>query len=97
MAGFRVEIRPKAKSITYRYGDGTTSGPTTSLGGAYPTGDIVKAYTHAGAYAVRADATYTGEFRVNGGQWIDIPGEVTIQGIPQMLTVTTAKNRLVTR
>lgn len=97
MAGFRVEIRPRAKSITYVYGDGTTSGPTTSLGGPYPEGDITKSYPQAGDFTVRADATYTGEFRVNGGEWIDIPGDVTIQGTPETLTVKTAKARLYTR
>ena len=96
MAGFRVEIRPKAKSLTYVYGDGTSSGPTTSLGGPYPEGDITKAYPRSGNFTVRADATYTGEFRVNGGEWIDIPGDVTIRGTPETLQVKTAKARLVT-
>jgi hypothetical protein len=95
MAGFRVEIRPKVKSITYVYGDGTTSGPTTSLGGPYPTGDITKTYQQAGDFAVRADVTYAGEFRVDGGQWIAIPGDVTIRGTAENLTVTTAHARLV--
>ena len=97
MAGFRVEIRPRAKSITYVYGDGTTSGAVTSLGGPYPEGDITKSYAKSGDFTVRADATYTGEFRVNGGEWIDIPGEVTIQGTPETLQVKTAKARLYTR
>ena len=95
MAGFRVEIRPAVKSITYDYGDGSTSGPTTSLGGPFPEGDITKTYLRAGAFAVRADVTYSGQFRVNGGQWIDIPGDVTIRGTAQTLTVKTAHARLV--
>jgi hypothetical protein len=97
MAGFRVEIRPSARSINYVYGDGTSSGPTTSLGGPYPEGDITKVYPRAGSFMVRADVTYTGQFRVNGGEWIDIPGDVTIQGTPETVTVKTAKARLVTR
>lgn len=95
MAGFRVEIRPKVKSITYDYGDGSTSGSTTSVGGPYPDGDITKTYTRAGDFAVRADVTYTGEFRVNGGQWIAIPGDVTIRGTAATLAVRTAHARLV--
>ena len=95
MAGFRVEIRPKVKSISYVYGDGTTSGATTSLGGPYPEGDITKTYTRAGDFTVRVDVTYAGEFRVNGGQWIDIPGDVTIRGTPETLTVKTAHAVLV--
>jgi hypothetical protein len=95
MAGFRVDIRPWAKSITYVYGDGSTSGPTTSLGGSYPEGDITKTYASAGTFAVRADVTYTGEYRVNGGAWVDIPGDVTVRGIPETLQVKTAHARLV--
>lgn len=95
MAGFRVEIRPQVKSITYDYGDGSTSGSTTSVGGPYPDGDITKTYTRAGDFAVRADVTYTGEFRVNGGQWIAIPGDVTIRGTAATLAVRTAHARLV--
>ena len=89
-------IQPTAKSITYGLGDGTSSGPTNSLGGPYPEGDITKAYPRAGDFTVRAGATYTGQFRVNGGEWIDIHGDVTIQGTPETLTVKTAKARLVT-
>ncbi|GAA2160671.1 hypothetical protein [Pedococcus bigeumensis] len=95
MAGFRVEIRPQVKSITYDYGDGSTSGATTSLGGPFPAGDVTKTYSRAGEFSVRADVTYSAEFRVNGGQWIDIPGEVTIRGTAETLTVKTARARLV--
>lgn len=96
MGGFAVEIRPVAKTITYVYGDGSTSGPTTSLGGPYPKGDITKTYSHAGTFAVRADVVYGGQFRVNRGQWVDIPGTVTIRGASETLQVRTAKARLVT-
>lgn len=95
MAGFRVEIRPTVKRVTYDYGDGSTSGPTTSLGGPYPEGDVTKTYTRAGDFTVRVDVTYAGEFRVDGGPWIDIPGDVTIRGTPETLSVRTAHARLV--
>jgi hypothetical protein len=97
MAGFAVEIRPVAKSLTYVYGDGSTSGPTTSTGGPYPGGDITRTYTRAGTFAVRVDVTYGGQFRVSRGEWIDIPGTVTIRGTSEDLSVRTAQARLVTR
>jgi hypothetical protein len=97
MLGFRVEIRPVLGSVEYVYGDGTTSGPTNSLGGPYPDGDIRKAYDHAGTFPVRADVTYRGQFRVGGGAWIDIPGDVTVRGAPEDLQVKTAHARLVTQ
>jgi hypothetical protein len=96
MAGFRVDIRPRLKSVVYVYGDGTTSGPTGSLGGPYPDGDIRHEYPKGGSYQVRADVTYGGQYRVNGGAWITIPGDLTIQGTPETLQVKTARARLVT-
>jgi hypothetical protein len=95
MAGFSVEIRPTLKSVNYVYGDGTSSGPTESLGGPYPEGDITKAYAETGTFPVRADVTYGGQFRVEGGGWIDIPDQVVVRGTPEPLAVKTAKARLV--
>lgn len=45
---------------------------------------------------MRADVTYTGQFRIGGGEWVDIPGTVTINGTPVTVTVATARSRLVT-
>ena len=95
MLGFDVQIRPLLESVEYVYGDGTTSGPTTSRGGPYPSGDIRKAYDRSGTFPVRADVTYRGQFRVGGGEWIDIPGTVSVQGTPENLQVKTAHARLV--
>ena len=53
MLGHRVEIRPRVQSLTYVFGDGQSSGPTTSMGGTYPKGDVVHAYGAAGRYATR--------------------------------------------
>lgn len=94
MSGFRVDIRPKLVGIVYVYGDGAASEPTTSLGGPYPTGDIVHEFAKGGSYQARADVTYGGQYRVNGGAWITIPGQVTIQGTAETVQVKTAKARL---
>jgi hypothetical protein len=94
LLGYRVEIRPALQSVTYHFGDGTSLGPTTSAGGSYPEGDVTKAYDQPGTYAVRADVAYTGQFRVGGGAWIDIPATVTIRGTEETLTVRTARARL---
>ena len=92
--GLTVRIKPTLKTITYTFGDGTSHGPTTSLGGPYPTGDIIKAYTTQGTYNTTATATLTGQVSLNNSEWIDIPGEAHIDGPPTTLTVLTAKNRL---
>lgn len=95
LQGQSIEIRPRLKSVTYHLGE-TVIGPTTSLGGPHPTGDIRATYTRAGSHDVRADIVYTGQFRVAGSGWIDIPGEVDLQGTPVTLTVREARSRLYT-
>ncbi len=92
--GFRVEIRPNVTSYTYHFGDGTTLGPTEDPGGPYPEGAIRHTYQQPGTYPARVDTVYSGQFRVNGGQWIDIPDTVTIQGTTSQLQVLEAVTRL---
>lgn len=40
LLGYTVRIRPTFHTNQYHYGDGQSSGPTTSFGGTYPDGDI---------------------------------------------------------
>jgi len=95
LLGNQVRIRPTVESYTYVFGDGTTSGPTSSPGGIFPDGDITHAYTKAGTYTSHIDITYGGEFSVGGGAWIPIPDTATVAGLLQPLTVKTAHARLV--
>lgn len=94
MLGFRVDIKPSLKSVVYHFGDGTAYGPTTSLGGPYPSGDVVKTYSRPGTYRVYAEAVYSGQFRIGRGAWINIPGTVPITGTSVDLVVKTATARL---
>jgi hypothetical protein len=96
LLGFSVDIRPRLDAVTYHFGDGATAGPTTDLGGPHPTGGIVHEYSQKGSFPVRADITYGGQFRVNGGDWSDIPGTATITGTESTLTVMESRARLVT-
>lgn len=93
LLGHEVEIRPRLESITYHLGE-RTAGPTKDLGGPYPDGTVVQTYTRPGEQQVRADIVYSGQFRVGGSAWIDIPGTVELQGTPVTLTVREAKARL---
>ncbi|WP_147064279.1 hypothetical protein [Knoellia locipacati] len=94
LLGYRLEIQPIVRSLTYVYGDGNSSGPTESLGGPHPDGAIRWTYTRAGAMATRLDTTYGARFRLQGGAWMTIPDTVTVQGTPVTLTVREAKARL---
>jgi hypothetical protein len=97
LLGYDVRIRPTLEHFSYVFGDGTTFGPTSSMGGRYPDGNITRTYTRAGSYRTHVDITYGGEFSVNGVAWTRIPDTVVIAGTPQTLTVRTAKSRLVSR
>lgn len=97
LLGQPVQIRPTLDHFSYVFGDGTTSGPTTSGGGPYPSGDITHSYPTAGIYNTHVDITFGGEFSVSGGAWVPIPDTVTVAGPLQALTVKTAHSRLVIR
>jgi hypothetical protein len=94
LLGYRVEIRPLLRDITYVYGDGQVDGPTTRTGGPFPSGDVRHEYRTPGDVVVRADVTLGGQFRVVGGPWIDIPAQVRVPGATQTLRVATASARL---
>lgn len=92
--GYAVRIRPTLSSVTYHFGDGSSEGPTTSLGGGYPNGDITHEYVQAGDVAPHITVVYGGEYSVNGSAWATIPGTATIEGPSRPLEVLTSTNRL---
>ena len=68
---------------TFRYGDRTSSGPVQEAGGGYPDGAIKHTYSKPiEAAQVTVDSQLTGEFRVNGGEWIDIDTVANLQNEP---------------
>ena len=63
LLGYRIDVRPRLKSVTYHLGTATV-GPTTSLGGPHPAGDIRATYPRPGTHEISVDIVYTGQFRV---------------------------------
>ncbi|WP_151524222.1 hypothetical protein [Serinicoccus kebangsaanensis] len=94
LIGHEVRIRPTLIGATYVTGDGASIGPTDSLGGPYPEGDITHEYTDAADVAPYISVEYGGEVSVNGGDWSEIPSTVVIDGPTSPLEVLTSKNRL---
>lgn len=92
--GYEVRIRPLLDSATYHFGDGESAGPTTSLGGPHPTGDITHEYTSANTVEPHITAVYGGEVSVDGGAWSLIPGTAMVDGPLNPLEVLTSRNRL---
>lgn len=98
LLSWSVEFRVSSRSYTFHYGDGTSSGRVSDAGGGYPSGSIRHTYATPNETAqVRVDSQLTGQFRVNGGEWIDVDTIADLQNEPvTTLVVTEAKARLYT-
>lgn len=92
--GYQVRIRPTLESATYYFGDGTSEGPTSSLGGPHPSGDVRHEYTSATLVEPHITVVYGGEVSVDGSAWSVIPGTATIDGPVNPLDVLTSTSRL---
>lgn len=92
--GHEVRIRPNLQNVTYHFGDGSSVGPTQSLGGGYPDGDITHEYPGAGTVNPSIVVVYGGEVSVDGGEWMPIPGTATVDGPTVDLQVLESRNRL---
>lgn len=98
LLSWSVEFRVSSRSYTFHYGDGTSSGRVSDAGGGYPSGSIRHTYAAPNETArVRVDSQLTGQFRVNGGEWIDVDTIADLQNEPvTTLVVKEAKARLYT-
>ncbi|WP_345454375.1 hypothetical protein [Nocardioides marinquilinus] len=95
LLGQQVTIEATPSEYVYRFGEGA-SARTASPGGPYPRGDVTHVYRAKGSASPSVDTVYTGRYRVNGGQWIDIPAPLTVAGAPVTLQVIEIGPRLVT-
>lgn len=95
LLGHRVQIKPVLESNTFRFGDGTSLGPTGSRGGGYPDGDVKHTYLERGTFSASVTTVYGGQFAVDGGAFTDLPGTATIAGPVQPIQVLEATGRLV--
>lgn len=94
IVGHEVRIRPTLVGVTYLTGDGSSIGPTTSLGGPYPTGDITHEYLAAANVSPSITVEFGGEVSVDGDEWSTIPGSASVEGPGSPLEVLTSENRL---
>lgn len=94
LLGQRVDLRIRAHSYTWHFGDGETI--TTSRPGApFPKLLITHNYLRTGAYRPAMDTTWVADYRVGGGAWQSVPGSVTIEGDPANLRAIEARPTLV--
>lgn len=94
LLGQRVDLHIVPSRFGWRFGDGHVLA-TTDAGASYPDLRITHDYQRQGDVRPAVDTTYTATYRVNGGPWGDVPGSVTIPGVPVGLEVLTATPTLV--
>lgn len=98
LLSWSVEFKIDSQSYNFHYGDGSSSGTVEDAGGGYPEGSVKHTYTKPiDAASVSVDSRLTGQFRVNGGDWVDIDTVADLQNEPvTTLQVREAKARLYT-
>jgi hypothetical protein len=90
LLGRQVQVMATPASYTWHYGDGTST-TTKRPGAPYPAKDVTHNYTDAHTTVqTSVDVTYSGRFRVGNGDWLSIPGSVTIAGPSTPLRVSEA-------
>ncbi len=96
--GYSVDVHIEPASYTWHWGDGSTQ-TTTDPGHPYPAKDITHTYVHATgpaeSLAVSVDVTYSARYAVDGGDWADIPDNITITGPRTPLPIKQASAVLV--
>jgi hypothetical protein len=94
LLGQRVDLHIVPSGFGWRFGDGEAL-TTADAGAPYPDLRITHSYQRKGGVTPAVDTTYTATYRVNGGPWADVPGSVTVPGVPVGLQVLTATPVLV--
>ena len=96
IAGQAVTIRALPTTYTFNFGDGAVTRSATP-GRPHPNLDITHSYVRTGDVVVRLDTTYSGEYRIGGGDWVAIPETLTVAGANQDLEIVEALPQLVIR
>jgi hypothetical protein len=94
LLGQRVDLHIVPSGFGWRFGDGKSL-ETADAGAPYPDLRVTHTYQRKGDVAPAVDTTYTATYRVNDGPWADVPGSVTVAGVPVGLEVLTATPVLV--
>ncbi|WP_253905145.1 PKD domain-containing protein [Arthrobacter sp. H14] len=93
VAGYQIEVNAKPVAYQWNYGDGHVFGPTQSAGLRLPQnrwGEQTATshmYEQTGDYNVTLTTLYNGEFSVDGGPWIPIPGQAEVESAPVTISV----------
>lgn len=104
LLGYQVSLRARISSIDWDFGDGhtdTTTSPEPAYDASRPCDTVScpdyygHTYTATGTPATTAAITWTGQYRVDNGPWLDILGTVTAPATATAVTVRQARGVLV--
>jgi hypothetical protein len=96
--GYTVDVDVVSDAYAWHWGDSATT--TTSTPGApYPSTDVTHTYRRAtrgdAPMVLSVDVTYQARYRVDGGDWIDIPETITVDGPATAMPIKQASPVLV--
>ena len=93
--GQAVDVVATPVSYRWHFGDGASQ-EGSDPGAEYPDLRITHVYAKAGVtVSPSVDVTYQGRYRVDGGDWVQIPDTLTVAGTPVDLEVLSATPHLV--
>lgn len=95
LLGFDVQVRATPASYSWDFGDGTMLGPTQDAGAPYPDLRTTHTYEQAEAFAIILTTAYTGEYSVEGGPWLPVPGQAQVDSEPVPIEALSGRNVLV--
>lgn len=95
LLGVPVRIRATPSGFTWTWGDGSVT-RTVDAGSPYPDYSLSHTYMYReGEVDVALETTWSGDYSVNGGPWIDITGTIKTQSGPVTIDVRDPQSRLV--
>jgi hypothetical protein len=95
LLGADVDIRATAQEYRWEWGDGTHTS-TTDPGQPYPNATLTHTYAHASdVVTVTLTTTWSGQYRVNGGPWVNFDSTINSDSTPVQLTIYDPRSRLV--
>ncbi|WP_084073781.1 hypothetical protein [Demequina sp. NBRC 110052] len=95
LLGVPVRIRATPSEFTWTWGDGTSTS-TADAGNPYPDYSLSHTYLYReGEVDVALETTWSGDYSVNGGPWIDITGTIRTHTGPVTIEVLDPQSRLV--